>query len=114
MKLLFDANLSFKLVELVSDLFPDSSHVVLEGLETAGDQAVWDFAIERDFAIVSKDEDFHQLAFLRGPPPKAVWVRLGNCSTEEIEQAIRAGAGRIEAFGEEEETSFLVLRRGAV
>jgi len=113
LKLLFDANISRQLVDLLSDLFPGSSHVALEGLDKAGDQAVWQFAIGRDFMIVSKDEDFHQLAFLKGPPPKVVWVRLGNCSTEEIAQTIRSGAAIIEAFGVEEEASFLVLRRRA-
>lgn len=110
MKLLFDANISFKLVERLSDLFPDSSHVALEGLETATDLALWEWAIERDFVIVSKDEDFHQMAFLRGPPPKVVWLRLGNCSTDDIERAIRASRTAIQAFSDEPETSFLILR----
>jgi predicted nuclease of predicted toxin-antitoxin system len=33
---------------------------------------------------VSKDTDFHQRSFLFGGPPKVVWIRLGNCSTEDI------------------------------
>ena len=28
--------------------------------------------------------DFRQMSFLFGAPPKVVWIRLGNCSTEEI------------------------------
>ena len=37
MKLLFDQNLSPKLVHRLADLFPDSSHVQLVGLDRAGD-----------------------------------------------------------------------------
>lgn len=60
---------------------------------------------------MSKDEDFHQMALLEGPPPKVVWVRVGNCSTSDVEQAIREGAGSIETFAADEEASFLVLEQ---
>ena len=33
---------------------------------------------------MSKDSDFRQLAFLHGPPPKVVWLRIGNVTTVEI------------------------------
>lgn len=114
MKLLFDANISFKLAERLADLFPDSSHVSRESLGQATDEEVWNFAIERDYVIVSKDEDFHQLAFLRGPPPKVVWIRTGNSPTETLEQAIRRNAARIETFGQDSESSFLILGNRAV
>jgi predicted nuclease of predicted toxin-antitoxin system len=58
---------------------------------------------------VSKDEDFHQLALLRGPPPKVVWVRLGNCTTDDIERVIREGVDEIATFAADEEAAFLVL-----
>ncbi len=76
MKLLFDHNLSYKLVERLAELFPDSEHVRNINLQKADDRTVWDFAGANSFAIVSKDEDFHQLSFLYGAPPKVVWVRL--------------------------------------
>ena len=110
MRLLFDANISRKLVARLTDLFPDSSHVVLAGLERASDEVVWAHAAEHDYIIVSKDEDFHQLALLAGPPPKLVWVRLGNCSTADIERALREGRTTIEEFEADEIASFLVLR----
>lgn len=109
MKLLFDANISYTLVERLADLFPDSSHVAHTGLGAASDRGVWDYAAEHDFIIVSKDEDFHQIAFLDGPPPKVVWVRLGNCTTADVEQAIRDGAERIAGFVADEGAAFLVL-----
>ena len=48
--------------------------------------------------IVSKDEDFHRLSVLHGPPPKVIWIRLGNCSTDDVMQLLRMRRDEIEAF----------------
>ncbi len=109
MRLLLDANISFRLVERLADVFPDSSHVSLVGLERADDGNTWEFARNNGYVIVSKDEDFHQLALVEEPPPKLVWVRLGNCSTADVERVLREGAHTIEMFVADEETTFLVL-----
>lgn len=111
MKLLYDANISHRLVELLSDLFPESTHVSHVDLERADDRAVWDYAVEHGFVLVSKDEDFHQLAFLYGPPPKVVWLRLGNCTTADVEAVVRERVEDIRSFSEHEDTAFLVLER---
>ena len=63
---------------------PESKHVTEVGLHTATDAEIWSYAGEHGFVIVSKDSDFRQLAFLHGPPPTAIWARLGNASTIEI------------------------------
>ncbi len=55
MKLLFDENLSHRLVSLLADLFPNSVHVRNIGLKAADDIRVWDFAKVDDLIIVSKD-----------------------------------------------------------
>jgi predicted nuclease of predicted toxin-antitoxin system len=88
MKLLFDHNLSYKLVAR-PDLFPDSEHVRNVNLHEADDRTVWEYARANGLAIVSKDEDFHQLSFLYGAPPKVGWVRLGDRTTGDIEQALQ-------------------------
>lgn len=49
------------------------------GLSSASDEAIWQFAKENGWIIVSKDDDFQILANRRGTPPQVVWVRLGNC-----------------------------------
>jgi predicted nuclease of predicted toxin-antitoxin system len=71
-KLLFDQNLSRRLVAMFSVEYPESSHVTEVGLERATDAEIWSHAGEHGFVIVSKDSDFRQLAFLYGPPPKAL------------------------------------------
>ncbi len=79
------------------------------GLDTATDNEIWTFAGEHGFMIVSKDSDFRQLAFLNGPPPKAVWLQLGNASTAEICSALRDSQDVMVAFSESEEEALLVL-----
>lgn len=59
--------------------------------------------------IVSKDSDFRQLAFLNGPPPKAVWLRLANASTAEILTALRHHRDVLLAFGESEKEALLII-----
>jgi predicted nuclease of predicted toxin-antitoxin system len=67
MKLLFDENLSRKLVPLVEDLFPGSAHVTRVGISSgASDQQVWDYARQNGFVIITADNDFLSLADTRG------------------------------------------------
>jgi predicted nuclease of predicted toxin-antitoxin system len=108
-KLLFDQNLSHKLAPRLADLFPDSTHVREVGLKEAEDPTVWEYAKQQNFMIVSKDSDFHQRSFVFGFPPKVVWIRLGNCTTADVEFVIRKNFESIKAFAEDEEVAFLVL-----
>lgn len=98
MKLLFDQNLSFKLVQSVADAFPESSQVGLLGLAEADDRDVWNHAKANGFAIVSQDADFAEMAALFGPPPKVVWLRAGNQSTAGVAALLSRHAELIVAF----------------
>lgn len=98
MRLLFDHNLSPRLVPLLADVFPDAGHVRLLGLDRAADEEVWSYARLQDYAIVTKDSDFSDLSVLRGWPPKVVWMRIGNCTTTEIESLLRRHAATIGDF----------------
>ena len=109
MRLLFDQNVAPRLVEALSDLFPDSTHVRRLGMAEASDREIWVHARDSGFAIVSKDNDFQQMSFVFGAPPKVIWIRRGNCSVAEIEEVLRTNAARVIEFDEDEETSYLVL-----
>jgi len=109
MKLLFDENLSPRLVVLLADLFPNSLHVRDVGLRTAEDSLVWNYARDHDLVIVSKDADMHQRCFVFGAPPKVVWVRLGNCSTNDVANLLRRYIKALEVFEADEVASFLSL-----
>lgn len=109
MKLLFDENLSHKLARLLEDLFPNSMHVRDVGLKAAVDPLVWEYTRDNSLTLVSKDSDMHQRSFLFGPPPKVIWVRLGNCSTSDVEELLRLHFEAIETFHEDNYASFLSL-----
>ncbi|NLT70435.1 MAG: DUF5615 family PIN-like protein [Verrucomicrobiaceae bacterium] len=64
MKLLFDQNLSSALVGHLADLFPGSTHVKSLGMMSADDVAIWNYAAQNGFTIVSKDSDFQQRSLL--------------------------------------------------
>jgi predicted nuclease of predicted toxin-antitoxin system len=83
--------------------------VRLVGLERATDREVWDYARASGFAIVSKDTDFHHLSLLHGAPPKVIWIRLRNCTTVEIETALRSRPRLLAHFAADELGALLLL-----
>jgi predicted nuclease of predicted toxin-antitoxin system len=109
MKLLFDQNLSFRLIGQLAIEFPGSQHVRNVGLMSAPDSAVWAFAARNSFAVTSKDADFQQRALLLGHPPKVVWVRLGNCSTAAIAALLRSRQQVLLTFDADPSASFIAL-----
>ena len=109
MKLLFDQNLSPRLAGRLVDLYPDSAHVSDFGLDQAQDLAVWDHARLEGFLIVSKDSDFNELSLLHGFPPKVVWIRRGNCTTQEIEEILRQHYDLVEALDQSGHVGILLL-----
>ena len=98
MKLLFDQNLSFRLCQLLADLFPESSQVRLLGLDRVDDIEIQQYARREEFVIVTQDADFYRLALLNGVPPKIVWLRCGNQTTSVIESLIRSHAADIQSL----------------
>jgi len=98
MKLLFDENLSPNLPRLVGAVFAGSEHVREIGLKGHTDEEIWNYARLHGFTIISKDKDFYQRALLYGSPPKLVWLRLGNCTRDELQALIQRHQMNILAF----------------
>jgi predicted nuclease of predicted toxin-antitoxin system len=109
MKLLFDQNLSHRLVGLLAAEFPGSAHVRDLGMSASSDADVWAYAGANGFVIVSKDTDFQQRATLYGAPPKVIWVRLGNCSTAAVASLLQSRLSDAQAFEADAAASFLAL-----
>jgi predicted nuclease of predicted toxin-antitoxin system len=74
-KLLFDENLSPKLVALLASEFPSSTHVELLKMRGATDRNIWRYARDHDLIVVSKDNDFRQQVFYTGHHPKSSGYR---------------------------------------
>jgi predicted nuclease of predicted toxin-antitoxin system len=68
------------------------------GLDRSPDLEVWTYARDHNFVIVTKDSDFNDLSVLQGFPPKVIWLRLGNCTTGDVERAMRRGHEAIVSF----------------
>ncbi|MEX2531607.1 MAG: DUF5615 family PIN-like protein [Gemmatimonadota bacterium] len=109
MKLLFDQNLAPRLVRSLADIFPESAHVRDLGMARASDREIWEHAKEAGFVVVSKDNDFQQMSFVFGPPPKVIWIRRGNCSVEETEGILRSHSARIREFDGDLMAAYLIL-----
>lgn len=109
MKLLLDENLSDRIVNRVSDLYPSSKHVKTLGLINTDDGIIWEYAKEKSFVIVSKDSDFHQRSLLYGYPPKFIFLRIGNCPTNRIVSILRNRFNTISDFNSSISESILLL-----
>ena len=95
MKLLFDQNLSHRLIKSLEDLFPDCQHVRVIGFAEADDLTIWNHAKDHGFVIVTQDSDYPDWNKFLGAPPKIVWLRCGNASVDAVEEKLRNAAKRI-------------------
>lgn len=98
MKILFDQNISVRIVDKLKGIFPNCSQVRFVGLENATDLAIWEYARDNDFCIMTFDADFYDLSTLKGQPPKVIWLRIGNTSTSNLENVLRFHAQTILSF----------------
>jgi len=88
-KLLIDANLSWRLVSLLKADFSETEHISNIGLgESPSDTNIWNYAQQNGFCILTNDEDFYLLAMNKGFPPKIVLLRTGNQSTKYIAEIL--------------------------
>lgn len=110
-RLLFDENLSPRLVRDLADLFPQSAHVRDLQLQSAPDEDIWRRAAADGFVIVTKDDDFRQRSFLYGFPPKVIWLHVGNCRREESAEILRNASDLITTFADDAVSAVLILLR---
>lgn len=109
MKLLLDENLSPKLPQFLATEFPGSLHLRDCGLKGAADESIWNYARENQFVIVSKDADFYQRSLLYGSPPKLIWLRIGNCTRNDLVDILLSHLAVIQTFIADPLESVLVL-----
>jgi len=109
MKLLFDQNISFRILRLLPNSFFDCLHVRSVGLNDCNDAKIWQYAKQNSFTIVTFDADFFDISVLRGFPPKIVWLRTGNLTTSEIAERIILNYTNIVSFIDNTEQSCLEI-----
>lgn len=101
MKLLFDNNISYRIVKVLASDFPDNIHATRTGLlMPSPDLEIWRFARQNGFTVVTNDEDFVNLESLYGFPPKIIHLRFGNAKTREIADKLISNLLEINQFME--------------
>lgn len=60
------------------------------GLRDAADLEIFRAARSSDVVVMTKDRDFIRLLDEQGPPPRVIWLRVGNCSNAAL-QGVLAG-----------------------
>lgn len=88
MKLLFDQNISPKILKKLPEDFTECEQVRFVGLEDASDFEIFEFAKINSFAVVTFDSDFVDLNALRGTPPKIIYLNTGNLTTQSVSELI--------------------------
>ncbi|MEI6750043.1 MAG: DUF5615 family PIN-like protein [Bacteroidales bacterium] len=102
MKLLFDQNISYRISKKLRSYFSGCLHVSDCKLSDCEDPEIWEYAKENDFVIVTFDSDFYDISILNGHPPKIIWIRTGNLTTNDIAQLMITNHKTINSFLEDE------------
>ncbi|MGC9343443.1 MAG: DUF5615 family PIN-like protein [Bacteroidales bacterium] len=90
--------MSYRIPQLIEDIFPESKQVRNLKLENTTDRRIWNFAKKNNYCIVTFDSDFYDLSLVQGSPPKIIWLRMGNTSTKSLEKIIRENEILIKEF----------------
>ncbi|MBC7536612.1 MAG: DUF5615 family PIN-like protein [Ferruginibacter sp.] len=110
MKLLLDANISWRLTAKLKSDFTDCLHVDHIGLTIpAKDIKIWDYALLNNLIIVTNDDDFLNLATDKGFPPKVVLLRTGNQSNNYMLELLIKHKDDIKALFLSNEYGFLEI-----
>jgi predicted nuclease of predicted toxin-antitoxin system len=109
MRLLFDQNISFRICRLLSESFSECRHVSSVGLHNHEDIDIWKFAKTNGFSIVTFDADYFDLSLLKGSPPKIIWLRTGNISTDDLANRILMNTRTIQLFLDNPEQNCLEI-----
>ena len=110
MFLLLDNHLSFRLTGILRATYQELHHVREFQLERATDDIIWFFAKQhKNAAIITKDKDFYHLLNHHGPPPKVIWIQVGNSTTQQIAQLLIDQSVKIKHFLSSDTLSLLML-----
>ncbi len=110
MKLLLDANLSWRMSAVLKQYFEDCLHVDSIGLSLpAKDVEIWNYARQNSLIIVTNDEDFVNFVHLKGFPPKVIVLRTGNRNRLFVSNLLIQRKADIQLFNDSEETGLLEI-----
>lgn len=109
MKLLFDQNISHRILNHIQDILPEAKQLRDIGLENNSDKQIWEYAKKSDFIIVTFDGDFYDFSLLWGHPPKIIWIRTYNQTTKNVEEILRKYIDKIQDFKNDNDLACLEI-----
>ncbi len=110
MKLLIDQNISYRILRKLKSFPAEIMHVKEVALLDSSDYTIFMYCQKNQFdAILTMDDDFVKLLNLHSPPPKVIWIRTGNCSTEYLAELILNRSASIKTFIEDPEFTLYEL-----
>ena len=111
MKLLLDANISWRLISVLKLHFGECAHAdnIAELDCPAKDIDIWQYAKDNEYLIVTRDNDFNDLISLKGFPPKIIWLKIGNCNNKTIADLLIRSKQTIQEFSISTEYGLLEL-----
>ena len=112
MRLLFDQNISYRILKKLPKSFSDCVQLNQVGLKNCNDSDIWQYAHDNNYVIVTFDSDFYDISLLNSSPPKIIWLKTGNHTTQEIADLLIANENSNKEFisnPEMAETAFLVI-----
>ena len=110
MKLLFDQNISHRIIKHLAADFSACDQIRRLKLENKLDTEIWSFAGQNNFIVVTFDADFYEFSNLYGHPPKIIWLRFGNNTTSGIAQVLIEKKELINDFIKRDEFSCLEIQ----
>lgn len=109
MNLLFDQNISHRLISLIQDILPEAKQVKQIDLENSSNKQIWEYAKEHDFTIVTFDSDFYDFSLVWGHPPKTIWIRTYNQTTKNVEEILRKHMNTLIDFQDDKDLACLEI-----
>lgn len=108
MKLLLDANLSWRLTKLLEKDF-SVNHILDYFKHNEKDSIIWSFAKKEQYTIVTNDEDFIDILSAYGWPPKVILLKTGNQSNDFLLNLLISKKIEINSFANNNNLGLLVI-----
>ena len=91
-KYLIDANLPYKF-----SLWQKDGFIHIADINPFwSDTEIWNYAKEHNLIIVTKDADFSNRIIITNPPPKVIYLKIGNMKIQELHSFLNSIWSKLE------------------
>jgi predicted nuclease of predicted toxin-antitoxin system len=91
MRFWIDAQLPPSLARWIAQEFGTEAVALRDlGLRDARDSEIFQAARSSSAVILTKDSDFVELVYARGPPPQVIWITCGNSTNRHLQRILTA------------------------